>query len=237
MRHSAAVLGLFVLVSIFATGSALARGSRGDRVRSSGGGPVSVGTPEAEDPVAWMTDYDEALKLGAEEKRPVMVLITTEELERSSSTCSFAANVLRKAVRGAKVVPVKLRPPVMLDTSGLSREEAAQRQETFKKARERYEQLAKAFGVQMVPSLVHLAPDGGRLAVQSTPADQEIMAVLGRLPEMVKAHEESLARAGAVKQPGPPAGGQVAVKDGEPRPAETKPAEPAPKPKSSVDDF
>jgi thioredoxin-related protein len=237
MKQFATLFSAVLLVSVLASGSALARGAGGGRPhvpRPEGGGTVVVSDPQ--EPVAWMTNYDEACKLASDENRALLILISTEAIDRAGQTCSFAANSLRKAVRESKVVPLKLLPPVMLDTDKLSAEEVKQRQEAFKKAQQRYESLAKGFGVQTVPSIVYAAPDAAKLTIQATPADAEIMGALARLPEMVKAHNEAVAKAGADKKPDP----AVAVKDPgkqpDPKPPEEKPA-PTPKPGNPADDF
>jgi thioredoxin-related protein len=189
-----------------------------------------VVVPSAADPqdaIDWLTDYEEACKVAAEEKRALLILISTDDLERTSQSCRFAGDVIRRTVRDAKVVPLKLLPAPALDLAGLRPEEAKKRQEVLTESRKRYEELAKRFGVTTVPSVVYAAPDGAKLTVQAAPSDEDIRGVLVRLPEMVKAQADAVAREG--KKPEP-----LAVKDDPGKQPEPKKPEP---PKDTKDDF
>jgi tagatose-1,6-bisphosphate aldolase non-catalytic subunit AgaZ/GatZ len=188
--------------------------------------PVQGGVPDAQDPVDWMTDVEAAFKLAAEEKRALFILITTDQMERQGQFCRFLANSVRKAVREAKVVPLKVLPPPALDLTGLKAEEIKLRQEVAAAAMKKYEELAKRYGATTVPSLVYAAPDGDKLLLQASPADDDIIAALARLPEMIKAHDEATAKEG--KKP-------EAVAGKDPPPA--KPPEKKEPPKGGVDDF
>ena len=242
MNRTAALVAMTLMVTVLAAPSALARGAHRPRSRPPGGisdAPIVV---DPQDPIEWMTDYDAACKLAAEEKRALLILITTPEVDAAGRFCSFAANSLRRAVRESKVVPLKLLPPVMLDTSRLKPEEVKQRQEVFKKAMEQYQNLARGFGVATVPSLVYAAPDAAKMVVQSTPPDQDIAAALARLPDMLKAYEEAVAKAGDGAKPPPAGDGNAPAKPDGDGPKQVKPPEPAKpptggKPAGGDDDF
>jgi len=228
MRKLVIPLALAFLATGLLADSSLARERRRPKHDPA---PVQGGVPEAQDPIDWMTDVEAAFKLAAEEKRALFILISTEDMERRGQFCRFLANSVRKAVREAKVVPLKVLPPPAMDLTGLKAEEVKLRQEVAAAAMKKYEELAKRFGANSVPSLVYAAPDGVKLLLQASPADDSILVVLARLPEMLKAHEEAVAKEG--KKPEP-----VAGKD----PPGTKPPEPKPPegkepPKGGVDDF
>jgi hypothetical protein len=221
MSRTVTLLGLTLALSALAAGSALARGAgRGGKPRP----PVGEIPIDPQEPIEWLTDYDEACQQAADKNQAILILVTNEETERSVKACNFAANSVRRAVRDAKVIPLKLRPPVALDTARLPAEEARQRQEAFKKSRERYEALVKSMGATTAPSLVYAAPDAARLITQSSPTDQDIIAALARLPEMVKAHQEAAAKGKNDPKPDPtPTGGPAKPPAGKEPGAGTKP--------------
>lgn len=169
--------------------------------------------------IDWLTDFEEGAKLAAEEKRALMVLFTTEEIQHTCPSCQFAGERLCKTVEDAKVVPVRILPPVKLSTQGVSLEEVKLREEAYRKSYEAYQALLKRFAVSRAPSLVFAAPDAAKLSALVVPDDGQIADTLDRLGELVKAHEEAAKLAG-----------QAGQKDGEP--AEGKPAgkEPAKEP-------
>ncbi|HOX08908.1 MAG TPA: hypothetical protein PK280_21110 [Planctomycetota bacterium] len=227
MRHLVATLALTALAAGLFPDSGQARERRKPRPERPSV-TVQPGIPDAQEPIEWLTDSEEAFKLAAEGNRALLILISTAELERSGQVCRFAANSVRKAVRDAKVVPLKILPPPALDLNGLKPEEAKQRQEVFAAGAKKYEELAKRYGASSVPSLICAAPDGAKLTLQAGPADDAILASLARLPEMVKAHAEAVAKAGP--KPGPAPGAPAS-------PPEVKPPEPKEPPKGGVDDF
>ena len=188
--------------------------------------PDAAPAPAAADPrdaIEWLTDFDQAAKTAADEGRPLLVLINSEAAERASIICRFTSRATCRAVRGSKAVPVKLLPPPAMDGSGLSAEEAKKRQEVLDRSKAKYEELAKRFGVRSVPSLVLAAPDAAKLNMMIAPDDDQILAALARLPDMLKAHQEAV-------------GGGKKPEAGEaPKPAEpAKPAKPKP---AGEDDF
>jgi len=249
MRRCLTLLAAVFAVSALAAGSALARGAgggghggggSGGAARSSGGssststGVVSPAT-DAQDPIEWLTDYEGACKVAAEERRALLILITTEDLERTSQSCRFAGDVIRRAVRDAKVVPLKLLPPPALDLTGLKPEEAKKRQEVLAESRKKYEEAAKRFGVTTVPSVVYAAPDAAGLTVQASPSDDDIRIVLTRVPEMVRAHQDAVKKeakktefVAAKNDPG---------KQPEAKPPEGKQPDPGAKPTDNAEDF
>jgi hypothetical protein len=241
MKRHLVLLGAVLFASAFIGSDALARGAggggrgSGGGGHSSGGGGVVIPMAEAQEPIEWLTDYEEACKQAAEGKRAILILFTAEQVERIGAPCSFTANVVRKAVRDSKVVALKLSPPVMADAARPSAAEVRLQQEAFKKARERFEALARRLGVEAMPSVVYAAPDAARLSMQSAPADPDIIAALARVPDLVRVHEEAARREGAKPDP-------VAARGdpGQPpaaKPPETKPTPPAAKPGQGVDDF
>ena len=144
----------------------------------------------------WLTDFDEAAELAGREKRPMMVLFTTAELMQKNRFCRFAANSVRRAVRKSKAVPVRILPPVRLSLTGIDKEEAAKRKKLYARNREKYRALVKRFGVTRGPSLIFTAPDGTKLTAMVVPTDDQIRAALGRLGEMVEAHQKTVAKKG-----------------------------------------
>lgn len=206
------------LVVLFAASQAQARG-RGrwrSRLKSR---PKAVDLPRSSNPEApleWMTDFDLAAKLAASEKRGIMILFTTEDLMKRSNFCRFAANSVRRAVRSAKAVPLRLLPPVWLTAAGLPKEEAAKREEMFKKAMKKYRELVRRYGVSRAPCLVLTSPQATRLNSLVLPSDEQIRTTLGRLGEMIAAHEKIAAEKAG--------GGKLAVKPRAEKPA-AKPAE------------
>ncbi len=157
---------------------------------------------DAEKPLDWLTDFDQAAELAGREKRPLMVLFTSEELARTSTSCRFKANSVRRAARGAKVVPVRLLPPVMLSSRGVPKEEAAKRRELHAKAQKRYREVVRKYGISTGPCLVLAASDAARLNAQVAPTNDQIRAALARLGEMIEAHEKALEKAGGAKKEG-----------------------------------
>jgi hypothetical protein len=189
------------------------------------------------DPIKWMTDFDEAAALAAREKRGMVVLFTTEDLARTSPFCTFNSDKAKKAVSDCNAVPVRIMPPVMLDDKGVPPEEARKRREEHARAQQCYAGLVKRFGVNTGPVLVLAAPDAVKLTDLVTPNDDQIAAGLGRLPEMLQAHEK--AAAGKAPDARPPAGDPKAPAADQPKDA-PKPepkAEPKPKPANPEDDF
>ncbi len=213
------------LVVLFAAAQAEAR-PRWKRPKSR---PKVVDLPRSnnpERPLKWMTDFDLAAKLAASKKRGMMILFTTEDLMKKSLSCRFAANSVRRAVRSAKAVPLRLLPPVRLTTAGLPKEEVAKREEMFKKARKKYQELVKRYGVSRAPCLVLTSPDATRLNALALPSDEQIRMALGRLGEMILAYQKAAAeKAGD---------GKLAVKPKEEKPA-AKPAEKPAEKKPEVD--
>ena len=212
------------------------RGGRGGggtapRAPSNPGGQLDPG--EQADAIDWQPDYEEAARDAAEKKLALMVLFTTHETERRSFSCRFTGLPVRKAVRDAKVIPVRIYPPVALTTEGLSAEEAKKREAVFKESQEKYTELVKRLGASKSPTLLLVAPDGAKLTALVAPGDEEICDQLKRLPELLKAHEEALAKkpdpAGKPK-PDPAAGAPVTVD------TPKKPDPPAEKPKPGTDD-
>lgn len=217
-------LALAGLVILFAAAQAQARPSR--RKPRPSWRPKVADIPRASDaakPLEWMTDFDLAAALAAREKRGMMVLFTTQELMRNSTYCRFHANSVRRAVRSAKAVPVRLLPPVRLAAAGLPKGEIAKREERFKKARKRYRELVKRFGVRRAPCLVLTAPDAASLKVLVVPADDRIREALGRLGEMIAAHQKAAAeKDGDGKLAAKPKAEEPAAKPAE-KPVEKKP--------------
>lgn len=199
---------------------------------------------DGEKAIEWMTDFDEAAARAAKEKRGMMVLFTTEQLMQDSRSCRFDANSARRAVRSAKVVPVRLLPPVRGDRKGLSQEEIAAREKAFQKALKRYAELVKQFAVSKGPSLIFTATDAVKLDALVVPERDRIEAKLGRMSDMIAAYEKRLAEKNAGAKP---AAAPKVVKAGKPaaKPAQKdKPggavaAKPAAKPEAADpdDDF
>lgn len=206
------------LVVLFAASQAQARGRWRRRPRPKSR-PKAIDLPKSSNPeraLEWMTDFDLAAKLAASEKRGIMILFTTEDLMKRSNFCRFAANSVRRAVRSAKAVPLRLLPPVRLTAVGLPNGEIAKREEMFKKAQKKYRELVRRYGVSRAPCLVLTSPEATMLNTLALPSDEQIRAALGRLGEMIAAHEKIAAeKAGA---------GKLAVKPKVEKPA-AKPAE------------
>jgi hypothetical protein len=218
------------------------------------GAPARADDSQADDgepALEWSKDYDEAVKLAGDESRALLILITTPDMERTSPFCRFAGDIIRRAVRDANVVPLKLLPPAVPNLAGCKPEEAKKRQEAYNQALKQYGERAKGMGVSVVPSVVYAAPDAAKLAVHPTPSDDAVRAVLARLPEMIKAHEEAVAK--QEKKPEPankekekekekekPAGAQEKPAGAQEKPAEEKKPAPAPaaeKPPGPPEDF
>lgn len=174
-------------------------------------------------PLDWLTDFDKAAELAGREKRPLMIVFTSEDLTRTSTSCRFKANNLRRAARKTNVVPLKLMPPVVLDTKGLPKEEAAKRRELYAKARKRYREIIRQFRISTGPCLVMTAPDAKSLSHQVTPTDAQIRTTLDRLGEMLEAHEKALG-----KKPGEGEKDGDKPKEAEAKKPEEKPAEKKP---------
>ena len=228
-RYLTVLASAFVAAGLM-TSSAHARGAGHKAPRET----VVVNAPavDPQPPVEWMTDFDEACKVAAKDQRPLLILFTTQDMERTSQSCRFAGDAVRKDVREAKVVPVKLMPPTVLDLTGLRPEELKQRQEAMKDANKKFDELAKRYGVTTVPSVVYAAPDAVKLTVQAAPAEADISAILDQLPGMVKVHMTAAAK--EVKPPEP-----VVVKNDPgkaPEPKAPEPKKPEP-PKDNKDDF
>jgi hypothetical protein len=194
--------------------------------------PVNPGDAEKE--IEWLFDFDEASALAGREKRGLLVLFTTDELWRNSPYCNFRANRVRKAVRESNAVPLRLMPPVKLDLMGLPPDEAKKRREFYDKTLDKYAALAKRYGVSEGPALVLAAPDAKGLQSLVTPVDDQIVAGLGRLDEMIAAHQ----KAAGDKPPEarPPAGNPKPPAGDAPK-ADPKPDPKAdPKPPANPDD-
>ena len=242
MRGNWLLLTAALLLIGLTGGPAFARGG-GRGGRGGGGGVPKV--PQAPggdqnnpgdqaDAIDWQSDYEEAAKDAAEKKLALMILFNTHEAERNTFSCRFTGLAVRRAVRDAKVIPVRLYPPVALETAGMAAEEAKKREAVLKESQEKYAALVKRLGASKAPTLVLAAPDGAKLASLVTPSDEEICDLLKRLPELLKAHEAALAKqpdpAGKPK-PDPAAGAPVTVD------TPKKPDPPAEKPKPGDDDF
>ncbi len=177
---------------------------------------------DGEKPVEWMTNFDEAVKLAKSKKHAIMVLFTSEEMMQKSTSCRFAANSVRRAVRKANVVPVRLVPPARMSREGLGKEEIAKREEYFLKATKRYRELVRKYRISQGPALVFTAPDEIRVNGLVAPKRQAIETALERLGEMIKAHQKAMASKDAARKPADPpkaaAAGEVAVKPA-PKPA------------------
>jgi hypothetical protein len=229
-RYLTILAGALLAVGLM-TNAAYARGTGGHKAPRE---TVVVTAPavDPQPPVEWMFDFDEACKVAAKEQRPLMILVTTQDMERTSQSCRFAGDAVRKDVREAKVVPVKVMPPAALDMSGMRPEELKQRQEAIKDANKKFEELGKRFGVTTVPSLVYAAPDAVKLTIQAAPQEGEVSALLDQLPGMVKLHMAAAAK--EVKPPEPVVVKNDPGKAPEPKPEEPKKPEP---PKDNKDDF
>jgi hypothetical protein len=177
----------------------------------------------ADDPLDWMKDFDAAAKLAAEEKRPLMVLFSNENAERTVDSCRFANRPTRQAARGSGVVPVKLlAPQPVANPELLSAEEAKKRGAEFEKAKEKFEALLKRYSVTKVPTLLMAAPDCDKIEALVAPSDDAVCSSLAKLPDSVKEHEAAGKKPEAGKDKPPDVQDKVA--DG-PKP----PADPAPK--------
>lgn len=233
MMRFAGISLVLLFVAGVAVDSASAR-ERRSKPSNPAPAPVVVIT-DPQDPVDWMTDAEAAFKLAAEEKRALLILVTTEDTERSTQSCRFGPNPTRKAVRESKVVPLKLLPPMALDTAGLTPEEVKKRQEAFQDTKKRYEELLKRYAVTTAPTLIYAAPDGAKLQLQNAPSDEDIRSMLSRLPDLVKIHQEAVAKGDKKPEPvvakDPPA--KVAPPAADPKPVET----PKPPVKKTEDDF
>lgn len=173
----------------------------------------------ADDPLDWMTDFDAAAKLAADEKRPLMVLFTNENAERTAPSCHFATKPTRQAVRDCKAVPVKLLPPQpLINPELLGAEEVKKRNAEFEKARERFEALVKRFAVSKVPSLMLAAPDADKLEMMVAPSDDDVCDRLAKLPDAVREHVAADSKA-EVEKNKPAEGKDVKVADA-PKPAD-----------------
>jgi thioredoxin-related protein len=202
---------------------------------------------KGEEALKWHTDFDAAAKLAKREKRPLMLLFSTEELTRKSRSCTFAANRVRRAVRGCKAVAVRLLPPVRLSSQGVSKEEAKKRKEFYQKEEKRYRALTRKYRITNGPALVFAGSDAKALLYHIAPKDDVIQASCGRLGELIQARQEKLAkRAGADAKAGAkpadvkddPAKGLVPAKEGEGKKKQTpkQEAKPDEKPVDETDD-
>jgi hypothetical protein len=195
---------------------------------------------DGEKPVKWLTDFDEAAEIAEERKRPMLLLFTTRALMDRSRSCTFAANRLRRRVRESKVVPVRLLPPVMLETKGLPPDEVKKRKELYAKAKKRYAELVKQYAINRGPSLLFCAADTKNLSTLLVPNDDQIENGFDRLYELVAAYEKAQAKkkdgarkpGDAKKQGAPKDPAKNAGKDpGGDKPAEEK------KPENPDEDF
>ncbi len=196
-----------------------------DRVRKevNKGTILDMKSRDPQKPLDWLTDFDRAAEIAGREKRPLLIVFTSEELARTSTSCRFKANNLRRAARKAKVVPLKLMPPVMLDTKGIPKKEAAKRRELYAKAQKRYREVVRQFRVAAGPCLVMTAPDAKSLSHQVTPTDAQTKATLDRLGEMLAAHEKALGKKPAEAKKDGDKPKEAEAKKPEEKPAEKKP--------------
>jgi hypothetical protein len=188
----------------------------------------------ADDPLEWMKDFDAAAKLATDEKRPLMVLFSNENAERTVDSCHFATRTTRQAARGASVVPVKLlAPQPVTNPELLSPEEAKRRGAEFEKAKEKFEALIKRYSIAKVPTLLLAAPDSEKIEILVAPSDDEVCSGLARLPDAVKAHVAADKKAEEAKNK-PPEGKDNKVADG-PKPPVEPAAPKGPKPGDEED--
>jgi hypothetical protein len=161
----------------------------------------------AEKPIDWMTDFAAAVDLAGKEDRPLMVLFTTEQLARTSRSCTFQDDSMRRAVHSAKPVPVKILPPVQLDLRGVPKAEADARRRLFEKSRKQYAELIKKYRINTGPCLIFAAPDRSALNTLITPPDSKIKDTLARLPDLMNAYNKAAGKdpKAAGKQPDPAA--------------------------------
>ncbi len=149
------------------------------------------GGAPAEKPIEWMADFDAAAELADKEDRALMVLFTTQKLARTSTSCTFDDDSMRRAVHKAKPVPVKILPPVQLDLRGLAKSEADARRRLYEKSRKQYAELIRKYRINTGPCLIFAAPDKSALNTLVTPPDTKIKETLGRLPELLDAFNKA----------------------------------------------
>jgi hypothetical protein len=215
-----------------------------DRARASGDRKPTVADMKAgghgEKPVEWLTDFDEAAKMAAEQDRPMMVLFTTRQLMEKSRSCSFAANRVRRRVRESKVLPVRLLPPVKLSTKGIPKDEAKKREELYAKSRKRYMDLVKKYGINRGPCLVFCASDAKNLSSMLVPNDDQIEAGFDRLYDLVEAYKKTQPKkAGDAKGGDAPKGKDAPAKGkgGDAKKGGDQPPEEKKKPVDPEEDF
>jgi hypothetical protein len=157
-----------------------------------------------EEPLKWLTDYENACALAGREKRPLMMLFTSEEISRTSPRCRFSGDPVRRTVRKCGVVPLKVLPPKYPEVKNLSEEEAATRRKEYAESHKRYLTLTGKFRVHRGPALVFAAPDGTVLLRHVVPADSQIIASCWKARKILDEHQRQGEEKGASETKGKP---------------------------------
>ena len=154
-------------------------------------------------PLQWC-NLEKGLAAGKKKNVPIAVVFTTAAFNGPGT---FHSHLLRDSLKKSKAVPVRVLPPAAPKSGkGMTPEKYRSALEEYKRKLAAYRAVAQEYGARTNPTVVFLAPDGGKLGLLYGPDVSTLNRWLTNLSTAVKAYRkrkaqeaEKAAREGAKK--------------------------------------
>ncbi len=179
--------------------AALAVGLAADALAAAN--PQPKKQPQPKKKVVKFVKYEAGLA-DAKGKSKAVVLVFADK--RYKGPAVFEGDELFKALTDSGAVPVRVSQPVLKIPKKADDAKKKKLQEQFNAEQKQYQELAAKFGVNAVPTVVFLSPEGERMCSLVRPNEAQVRGYLANLGKILEQFKAAKAAAGGQKPPEAP---------------------------------